>query len=208
MNPTHLLGQTALFTGLSAESRRALANICRPLEIRKRHVLFSEGEKGDAIYLLVQGNLKLHKSAPDGREIVIKVVQPGELFAEVILFEEARYPVTAVAISNALLLKLLKRDVHQLLKTEDFRSDFIAGLLRKQRYLTERIRQLSSEDVEERFLLFLREHYGERKVIETTISKKEIAAGIGATPETFSRLIRRLTKARKLSWKGKVLRLK
>ena len=66
---------------------------------------------------------------------------------------------------------------------------------------------MTSQDVEERFFLFLREQYGDAREIDVAISKKEFAAAIGTTPETFSRLIRRLTKERKLSWRGKNLTL-
>lgn len=208
MDATHLLDQVAFFKGISRESKRALARICIPMEARKREVIFREGEQGHSIYLLVKGHIRLHKTAPDGREAVIKIVQPGETFAEVILFEETRYPVTAVAITHAVLLKILKRDLHQLLNSPDFRNDFIAMLLRKQRYLAERVRQMTSQDVEERFFLFLREQYGDAREIDVAISKKEFAAAIATTPETFSRLIRRLTKERKLVWRGKRLTLK
>ena len=207
MDATHLLDQATFFKDISRESKRALARICIPLEARKKETIFREGEQGHSIYLLVKGHVRLHKTAPNGRETVIKIVQPGETFAEVILFEETRYPVTAVAITGALLLKILKRDLHQLLNSMDFRNDFIAMLLRKQRYLAERVRQMTSQDVEERFFLFVREHFGGKKEMETTISKKEFAAAIGTTPETFSRLIRRLTKERKLSWRGRKLAL-
>ena len=207
MDATHLLDQATFFKGISRESKRALARICIPAEARKREVIFREGDQGHSIYLLVKGHIRLHKTAGNGRETVIKIVQPGETFAEVILFEETRYPVTSVAITNAVLLKILKRDLHQLLDSVDFRNDFIAMLLRKQRYLAERVRQMTSQDVEERFFLFLREQFGDRTEIETAISKKEFAAAIGTTPETFSRLIRRLTKERRLTWRGKKLTL-
>ena len=80
-------------------------------------------------------------------------------------------------------------------------------LMRKQRYLADRIRQLSTANVEERFFNFLRDQYGADEEIEVAISKKQIAAAIGVTPETFSRLIRKLTREKKLSWTGKRLRL-
>ena len=207
MNAIHLLGQTNLFAGLSPEHRQAIAKVCAVREAGKQEVLFREGDTGSAFYLLVRGQIRLHKMAPDGKEIVIKVIRPGETFAEVVLFEEARYPVTAVALTDALLLAILKRDLHRLLGDADFRNDFIAMLMRKQRYLADRIRQLSTANVEERFFNFLRDQYGADEEIEVAISKKQIAAAIGVTPETFSRLIRKLTREKKLSWTGKRLRL-
>ena len=207
MNTIHMLSQTAFFHGISGDSRKALARICQPVEAHKRDVIFHEGTAGQAMYLLARGNVQLHKTAPDGREIVIKVIKPGEAFAEVVLFEEPRYPVTATALTNSLLLRILRTDLHTLLRSEDFRNDFIAMLMRKQRYLADRIRQVTSHSVEERFLHFIREQYGPGPEVTVTITKKEIAAAIGATPETLSRLIQRLKREHVLSWTGKKLRL-
>lgn len=207
MNAGYLLSQTPLFQGLSPESRRVLAAVCQPREFRKRAVLFREGEAGAALYLLVIGRVRLHKARDGGRPVVIKVVKPGEAFAEVMLFERTRYPVTAVALTGGVFLRLLRQDVRRLLRNEDFRDDFIAMLIAKQRYLAERIGQLTSPDIELRFRTFLREQYGDARVIPIAISKKEVAAAIGTTPETFSRLIRRLTRRGALTWKNKVLTL-
>lgn len=208
MNAIHLLGHASFFTGLTPDHRRAIARVCAVRELAKRDTLFREGDTGSAFFLLVKGHVQLHKLSPDGREIVIKVVRPGETFAEVVLFEEPRYPVAAVALTDAIVLAILKRDLHRLLDDAGFRNDFIAMLMRKQRYLTDQIRNLSTADVEERFFRFLRDQYGAKDEIEVAISKKQIAAAIGVTPETFSRLIRKLTQEKKLAWTGKRLRLK
>lgn len=205
MNPAYLLAQTSMFGSLAANHRRALAAVCRPVTVRRGAVLFRERQRGEAIYLLARGQVQLHKNAPDGREIVIKVVGPGETFAEVILFEEPRYPVTAVALTDAVALKLLRQDVHRLLADEGFRNDFIALLMRKQRYLAERIQQIATQGVEERFVRFLREQYGPGDRLRVDLRKKALAAAIGVTPETLSRLIRRLTRAGRLTWKGREL---
>ena len=208
MNPHYLLAQTSLFGRLAASHRRALANVCQPVEVRRRAVLFHEGQRGDAVFLLARGQVQLHKTAAGGREIVIKVVRPGETFAEVILFEEARYPVTAVMLTDCLLLKILRRDFQRLLAGEDFRNDFVAMLMQKQRYLAERIRQLSTQSVEERFFQFLREQYGTAEQMVIGISRKALAAAIGATPETLSRLLRRLQTVGDLACKGRTWKLR
>ena len=59
-------------------------------------------------------------------------------------------------------------------------------LLRKQRYLADRIQQLTSQDVEQRLRAFLLEQYGRQEQIHAEINKKQLAAAIDATPETLS----------------------
>jgi CRP-like cAMP-binding protein len=205
MNVKLILDRAGFFEGISKESKESLARFCMPVERPKHTVLFREAEPGEAMFLAARGRLSLHKLSPEGREVVIKVVQPGEVFAEVILFEKKNYPVTAVALTEILVFKLLRRDLLRLLRQEDFRNDFIAMLLRKQRYLTDKIQQLTSQDVEQRLRAFLREQYGELERIEAEINKKQLAAAIGTTPETLSRLLQDLSRRKCLTWKQGII---
>ena len=202
---SRLLEQTRFFEGISQSSKDALSKLCLSCERPKQTVLFREGEPGEAMYLLVRGRISLHKLSPDGRETVIKVIKPGEVFAEVILFEQKNYPVTALALTDILTFKLLRRDLLGLLRQEDFRNDFIAMLLRKQRYLADRIQQLTSQDVEQRLRAFLLEQYGRQEQIQAEINKKQLAAAIDATPETLSRLLQDLKRRKYLTWKQGVI---
>jgi CRP-like cAMP-binding protein len=205
MQTHRFLAESTFFKELTEPSRRALAAIAECREFRKRQTLFREGQPGDALYILRCGHIQLHKAAPDGSEVVIKTVQPNEVFGEVILFEQDRYPVTAVALTEGEVVRLPRRDIHHLLANMDFRNDFLAMLMRKQRYLTDRIVQLTSHDAEARLLHFLREHFGGSRVVEVTMSKKDIAASIGTTPETLSRVLQTLRRRGVLTWKGRSL---
>jgi len=207
MNIELFINQAPFFKGLTEEHRRELAKIGIVKTVKKRDYLFHEGEQGNSMFLLGEGNIQLHKNTEDGREVVIRMIKPGEVFAEVVLFEKERYPVSARAVTQAELLAFPKAGIHRLLAEESFRSDFIAMLMAKQRYLTERIQELTTKDVEERFFAFLRNQYGEKEIIHTPLSKKDIAAAIGTTPESLSRLILRLTESQVIDWKGKEIRM-
>lgn len=201
------INESAFFKGLSDEHRRELATICNVKHVPKRDYLFHEGDKGSSMFLLVGGNIQLHKNTEDGREVVIRMIKPGDVFAEVVLFEKERYPVSARAVTNADVLVFAKEGIHRLLAEEDFRNDFIALLMAKQRYLAERIQELTTKDVEHRLFTFLRSQYGEKEIINTPLSKKDIAAAIGTTPESLSRLILRLTDEKIIDWQGKKIRI-
>ena len=159
------------------------------------------------MHMLISGNIQLHKNTEDGREVVIRVVKPGEVFAEVVLFEKDRYPVSARAVTEVDILAFPREGIQKLLADEGFRNDFIAMLMAKQRYLTERIQELTTKDVEHRFFTFLRSQYGEKDLITTPLSKKDIAAAIGTTPESLSRLILRLTEDEIIDWQGREIKI-
>lgn len=202
------LSETNFFKGIAGGSLSALAEIAVPKTIGKRELLFLEGDVGRSLYILVEGTIQIYKAAADGREIVIKTVLPGEVFGEVVLFEEKRYPVNARALSKCRLLMLPRVQIDCLLAEDAFRRDFIGMLMRKQRYLAGRILHLSAHDVEDRFFEFLREQYGEKQTYSITLSKKDLAAAIGTIPETFSRLILRLKKDGTIRWDGKTIVLR
>ncbi len=208
MDVAAYLNRSEFFKGIAQKSLRSLAEICVPKRIKKRETLFLEGQEASSMYLLVSGSVQLFKNSSDGREIVIKVVRPGEIFGEVILFEEREFPVNAKALSDGLVLALPKMQISCLLESEEFRNDFIAMLMKKQRYLTERILYLSLHDVEERFLGFLQEQGGKSLEYRFALSKKDIASAIATTPETLSRLILRMKSEGVLQWERHSLKLK
>lgn len=209
MNIVALLNHTDLFGPLSEKSKDRIAEIAIEKNLKKGQVLFNEGEKGTAVYLLAAGAVQVYKSNAAGdRNVIIKNIVPGELFAEAILFEKDRFPATAVAIKDSSLFVFPKRQFLELLDSRDFRDEFIQILLRKQRYLTERLRSLVTMDVDDKFFHYLREHHGPRERILPGLSKKDLAAAIDTTPETLSRLLLRLKKKGILTWAGKEIVVK
>jgi CRP-like cAMP-binding protein len=196
MDIDSLINQARFFDGISHEHKSALTSYCLRCELRKKETLFRVGDEGEAMFLLARG-----------REVVINIIKPGEVFAEAILFEEKCYPVTALALTDVLALKLPRRNLLSLLQQEDFRNDFIAMLLRRQRFLAERIRLLTSDSVEDRLRAFLRDQYGERERIEVEINKKQLASAIGTTPETLSRILQRLRREKRLQWQDGVIKI-
>jgi CRP/FNR family transcriptional regulator len=202
-----LISRSGFFQGLPAEACRRLAAVSRLQELRKGETLFHEGRRGDAVFLLAEGAVRLHKHTKDGNDVTIKTVRPGELFAEVVLFEQDRYPVTAVAAVAARVVVFRRPDFLRLLDDDTFRTAFITLLLQRMRYLADRVRCLTSCDVEQRLRLFLQDHCGRGETLTVNLSKKEVAAAIGATPETLSRLLRKLRTGGALEWRGNRLRV-
>ena len=201
------LARSIYLRGLTPENRRRLVRLSGRKSIKKRAHLFMEGEKGLSVFVLLSGAMQLVKTSEDGREIVIKTIKPGEVFAEAILFETQTYPVTAIALVDSDVCAIPRVDFQALLDNKVFRDDFIAGIMTRLRYLSDRMLYLTAYDVEERFYQFLAEQYGKKELYTLSMSNKDIAAAIATTPETLSRLKDRLNNERKLVWEGKAIRL-
>ncbi len=197
-----VLRRSAYFRDFSEASRERIAAICLPKRLRKREILFVEGEKGVAFYCLADGSVQLSKVTEEGQEVVIKTVRPGEVFGEVVLFEQDRYPVTACTLRPSFCYTIPRHPFTCLLRDEAFLRDFIAVLMRKQRYLADRIRDLTAHDLEDRLRIFLHEQFGPQARVEPGLSKRDVAAAVGATPEALSRLLARLRREGRLRWEG------
>lgn len=208
MNAYRILDEAPDFARLSTASKLQLAGICIPKVLARREMLFHEGDEGSAMYLLAQGTIQLFRTSEDGREVVIRLMKPGEMFAEAVLFERDDYPVSAVALVPSEVFLLPTRQFHCLLDQPGFRREFIANLLAKQRYLADRVYRLAALDVEARFFSFLRDQWGEREDYTVDITKREVAAAIDALPETLSRMLLKLRDEGALSWEGARLRLR
>lgn len=207
MNIIPLLKNSELFSGLSDAAEKKIAGMGRIVKAPQNMMIFLEDEKGSAFYLLAEGSVRLFKSAPDGREVTVKLAAPGEIFAEVILFEKDRYPVSAITVTDSTLFAMDRASFNTLMEEPGFRAEFISVIMKKQRYLAGRILYLTALDVEERFFRFLLEHYGRKAVYDIAISKKDLASAIGTIPETLSRLIQRLTQRKIIRWEGSRLEL-
>ena len=205
MNILDILETSDFFNNVSLKSKQAVAAICLPKHLKKNEMLFWEGDTGTSLYLLACGAVRIFKTTTEGRETVIKFIQLGELFAEVILFEKDTYPANAEAIKSTLIYELPKRRFHNLLNEPGFRNDFIRMLMQKQRYLAGQLHSLTVYDVEERFIRFLLDHYGEKDTYYITMSKKDVAAAIGTIPETMSRILNRLQREGTITVKGKAI---
>lgn len=208
MNIDESLQNSELFSGLSDEHRKDIKEMGIKMNLEKGKILFSEGDVGQSFYALLSGSVKLYRTTEDGREVIVRILTGGEIFGEVILFVNESYPVSSIALEKSIIYSLPKKAFLYLMEQEYFRNEFISVLMRKQRYLSNRIHYLSAYDVEERFFKFLQENYGKKEIYIINLSKKDFASAIGTIPETFSRLIARLKKREIITWEKKILRLR
>ncbi|MBN2657029.1 MAG: Crp/Fnr family transcriptional regulator [Spirochaetales bacterium] len=203
-----LLAGTELFSGLSAEHRSEISREGKIVSVEKNSTVFREGDKGDRVYLLLDGSVKLYRVTEEGRDIIVRILSGGELFGEIILYLDEAYPVSASALEDSQFFSLTRNSFHELMENHEFRNDFIAVLMKKQMFLSGRIHYLSAYDVEDRFFRYLKENYGEKETYRISLSKKDLASAIGTIPETLSRLLARLKRRGLLHWEKKELILK
>ncbi len=196
------LKRCSFFAELPDAELARLAQAAFVRVLRRGETLFRERQPSRAVFCLDMGRIQLVRTTPAGGEVVIRSVGPGELFAEATLFERQEYPVTARAAAPSRVIGLARNDFLELLRWPSFRDAFLGLLMRRLRYLTERVEQMSSADAPTRLAKFLAEHGGRTEGVTVPVTKKEAAAAMGMAPETLSRLLRRLRRRRWLTWRG------
>ena len=194
-----------VFSVLSDESVRKLAGAMSQRKLIGGTLVFVEGDEGLSVFHLLSGSVRLFRSSPDGREVTIRMVAPGELFAEMVLFETDRYPVNAVTVDTSIIAIIKRNRVRTLLEDREFRDEFLRNILGRARYLSEQLYVHKTMDVRRRLLRFIAVRHGRYSQIDMDLTQGAVAAAISVRPETLSRAIRRLTDEGLLSWKGRRL---
>src|SRR6185436_15525375 len=108
------LGRTALFSGLSDDELRALAELAVEQRLARNEILFMAGDEARGLYVIVEGSVRAFRESIDGREQVIHVERAGTTFAEVPMFDDGAYPSTVAAEEESVILFIDKRDVRNL----------------------------------------------------------------------------------------------
>ena len=101
-----------LFTALAEDSATALKARMVEVKVSKGQVLFNEGDSGDRLYIVTDGKIKLGIKSIDGRENLLAVLGPGEMFGELSLFDPSPRTATATALTDAKLLGLGQEDLN------------------------------------------------------------------------------------------------
>src|SRR5688500_15989531 len=106
-----VLRSAPLFSALDDDAANALSASMVEVRLERGQVLFNEGDLGDRLYVVTSGKVKLQRTSADGRENVLAVIGPGEMFGELSIFDPGPRSSTAAAITDLTLLELGQADV-------------------------------------------------------------------------------------------------
>ncbi len=186
-----------LFAALDDEAANALLSSMEQGELSRGGVLFHEGEPGDRLYVITAGKIKLGRTAPDGRENLLAVLGPGEMFGELSLFDPGPRSATVTAVTDTSFFSLSHDD---LLRWLDGRPGVANGLLSQ---LASRLRRANDvvadlvfSDVPGRVakaLLDLADRFGRTADdgvhVHHDLTQEELAQLVGASRETVNKAL-------------------
>ncbi|MCI9888985.1 Crp/Fnr family transcriptional regulator [Micrococcales bacterium 31B] len=159
--------------------------------------IFNEGQAGDQLYVIASGKVKLGRTSADGRENLLAVLGPGELFGELSLFDPGPRTATATAISETRLHGLNQKDLQDILHARpEVAIDLLASLAKRLRRTNETLADLVFADVPGRVaknLLDLAQKFGQNiedgVLVPHGLTQEELAQLVGASRETVNKAL-------------------
>lgn len=205
-----------VFLNLPEEQLRIIHNHTVERRFGKGNIVFLEGDSGEGFHYVKSGKVKVLRTSDDGREHIIKFLGAGEIFAEVLLFNNQPYPATAVAVETSCVGMIRNVDLEQLvLKNNVLALQLIKALSQRLIYAQQKIKNLALHDVMSRtveVLLRLSQEQGhklESGVIEIDLdlSRQDLASLVGTTRETVTRTLSSLKKDKIIDFDGHKVRI-
>jgi len=186
-----------LFTALDEAAAVSLRASMDTVKIAKGSILFKEGDDGEHLYVIIDGKLKLGTSSGDGRENLLSILGPGEMFGELSLFDPGPRTSTATAVTDAKLLSLSHEKVIPWLKQNpDVSLQLLTRLSQRLRRTNEAVGDLVFSDVPGRVakaLIDLGDRFGkttpEGLLVNHDLTQEELAQLVGASRETVNKAL-------------------
>jgi CRP/FNR family cyclic AMP-dependent transcriptional regulator len=192
-----VLREAPLFRELDDEAAGALRASLTEVRLRRGEVLFREGDSGDKLFIVTEGKVKLGKSSSDGRENLLAILGPGQMFGELSLFDPGPRSATVTAVTDC-VMQSLSHD--ELLEWLTGRPAVARGLLAqlgsRLRKANDVVADLVFSDVPGRVakaLLDLASRFGRTADdgihVHHDLTQEELAQLVGASRETVNKAL-------------------
>ena len=186
-----------IFQGLDEAAANTLRASMSPIKLRKGQSLFKEGDDGDHLYIVTSGKIKLGTKSQDGRENLLMILGPGDMFGDLSLFDAGPRTSTATAVTESRLLSLGQDKVIPWVKEHPAVSlHLLARLASRLRRTNEVVGDLVFSDVPGRVakaLIDLGIKFGIKKdeglLVNHDLTQEELAQLVGASRETVNKAL-------------------
>ena len=192
-----VLRRTPLFATLDQDAAASLRSSMSEIELARGELLFHEGDPGDSLYVVLRGKIKLGRTSGDGRENLVAVLGPGEMFGELSLFDPGPRSAGATALVDSTLLGLSSDELTPWLATRpDVARALLRAIARRLRRTNDSMSDLVFSDVPGRVakaLLDLSARFGTPAEdgihVAHDMTQEELAQLVGASRETVNKAL-------------------
>lgn len=206
-----IIANTSAFSGLSPAQLNDVCEIAVYRDFNRGQTVFWEGDRGSGFYIVVAGQIKIFKLAPDGKEQILHIIGPGEPFGEVAVFAGRSFPANAEALVDSRLLFFPRDDFVALIsRNPSLAMKMLAVLSMRLRQFTVQIENLSLKEVPGRlasYLLLLADEQENPVEVALPIPKGQLASLLGTIPETLSRIFAKMAGQGLIAVDGRNIRI-
>lgn len=197
VNTDEIVLSAPLFASMDKTQAQTLVASMTKVELVRGEVLFNEFELGDRLYIVGEGKIKLGRSSGDGRENLMAVLGPGEMFGELSLFDPGPRSLAARAVSDSILYELQHQALVSVLEQDpSVATPLLAALATRLRRTNEALADLVFSDVPGRVakaLLDLSRRFGQKTDegirVSHDLTQEELAQLVGASRETVNKAL-------------------
>jgi CRP/FNR family cyclic AMP-dependent transcriptional regulator len=188
------LEASPLFRGLDEDSLTGLVPFSALHRLRVRDTLYAQGQAGEAIFLLMEGSMKLSRRTGGAREHVVRLIRPGEVLAESVLFDDRVYAATAVALEDCRVLAIdARRFAEHLRRDPHLAWNVLERLGKRIEELQSQTELLATHTAEQKVAAYLMERYRALSpadaVVASSCRRSDLASLLALAPETLCRVI-------------------
>ena len=192
-----VLARAGLFQGVAGEAAEALASSLQYADYARGETVFLEGEQGDTLYIVLTGKVKIGRRATDGRENMLSVMGPSDMFGELSLFDPGPRTATATVVTEARLASLAHTSLKPWITDRpEIAEQLLRVLARRLRRTNDALADLIFTDVPGRVakqLLALSERFGSTEPdgirVHHDLTQEELAQLVGASRETVNKAL-------------------
>jgi CRP/FNR family transcriptional regulator len=197
-----MLRFSTTFRRLQPDDRQRLAGVARAQRYARGDTIFSEGDPADLFYTVATGRVKVFKTAPSGKDLILEVFGPGDPLGATAAYEGRPFPASAVALEDTTCVAIPRAAFFTLLEQHpSLARGLLLGLTHRLIELTNRLAELTGGRVESRFArLFVKLAHDIGKPVNggtfvpMALSRQELADLTGTTIETCIRIMSRWSK--------------
>jgi len=206
-----IISAIPIFKGLQEGQLSALAEIAVEKDFSKGQIIFLEGDKGKGFFVVYLGIVKIYKISSEGKEKILRLVKPYDIFGPVPLFSGETYPASADAMKPTKALFFPRNVFINLIKKNpDIALNMLDALSDRLRQFTIQVEDLSLKEIPSRlaaYFLHVSKEESRNDVFTLEISKGQLASLLGTIPETLSRVLSRMREAEIIEDEGKKIKI-
>lgn len=196
------LKKSDIFSKLREEEFQAISSLFDVKKYKNNETIFLEGDSSDNFYLVASGSVKVLKHTVIGKDIILEMMSPGDVFGGVAVLDKKPYPASAEAMEAASVIKISRHDLLKIMEEYPvLKLEIVKYFSDKLRDAHEMLKNIATERVERRIaslLLKLSEKIGvddgEFIRIDFPLTRQEIAEMVGTTVETCIRTMSKFQK--------------